>query len=212
MTPYINIITCTFERDFINRLSLLDHLKNILSKQDRVRWFVVDDTDSPDQNLVNFLPEFATYMFIGPSRDKGHKQRNLALEYIYDNRLDGLIYNADDDNKYHPDIFKCLKKTKKFSVIPVGNLGPNGVEKAILNNGQLQSWDAGWNTRKYPLDMASFCFDSSLLYRLNKPFWDFKGLGGESEFIEKIIDSPEEIEFLLHEDSNIYVWHNGLLE
>jgi hypothetical protein len=212
MNKYINVITCTYQRNTIDRLLLLNHLKSILSKQDNIRWFVIDDNNTEDQKLIDFLPEFATYLFIGPSRDKGHKQRNLAIEYIYDNHLDGLIYNADDDNKYDPNIFTHLRTTQKFSIIPVGNLGPNGVEKAILNDGQLYGWDAGWIERKYPVDMAAFCFDSKLLKRLTKPFWNFNGVGGESEFIDKVIDSTEDIEFLLHDTNRVYVWHNGLLE
>lgn len=212
MQKFINIITCTYIRDSLDRLQLLCHLKDILVKLDNIRWIVVDDNHEEDKELLKFLPDFATHLFIGPSKDKGHIQRNLALEYIYDNGLDGLIYNADDDNRYDPDIFEILRQTKKFSILPVGNLGPNSIEKAILINDKFTGWDSGWIERKYPVDMAAFCFDYSLLSRLTKPFWLFNGLGGESEFIDKLIDSVEDIEFLAHDEDKIYVWHNGLLK
>lgn len=208
---YLNIITCTYKRNDIDRIQLLNHLKDILTQTQNIRWVVVDDNDQHDKELSDFLPHFAKYLFVGPSRDKGHIQRNLALEYIYDNNLDGLIYNADDDNRYDPNILKILRQTKKFSILPVGNLGPNLMEKAILIDGKFKGWDAGWIERKYPVDMASFCFDYKLLSSLSKPFWNFTGLGGESEFIDKLIGSVDEIEFLAHENDRVYVWHNGLL-
>lgn len=208
---HLNIITCTYKRNDIDRIQLLNHLKNILTQTQNIRWIVVDDNDQHDKELSDFLPDFAKYLFVGPSRDKGHIQRNLALEYIYDNHLDGLIYNADDDNRYDPNILKILRQTKKFSILPVGNLGPNLVEKALLIDGKFKGWDSGWIERKYPVDMAAFCFDYKLLSSLSKPLWNFTGLGGESEFIDKLVNSVDEIEFLAHEKDPTYVWHNGLL-
>lgn len=208
---YLNIITCTYKRNNIDRIQLLSHLKDILIQTQNIRWIVVDDNNECDKELSDFLPDFAKHLFVGPSRDKGHIQRNLALEYICDNHLDGLIYNADDDNRYDPRMFTILRQTRKFSILPVGNLGPNLVEKALLVDGKFKGWDSGWIERKYPVDMASFCFDSKLVSSLAKPFWDFTGLGGESEFIDKIINSVDEIEFLVHENHPVYVWHNGLL-
>lgn len=208
---FLNIVTCTFVRKDLDRLKLLSHLKNLLVDEQNIRWIVVDDSDHLDEELSNFLPNFAHLLFIGPSKDKGHLQRNLGLEYIYDNNFEGLIYNADDDNKYDKNIFEELRKTQKFSIIPVGNLGPNLVEKAILSNGKFKEWDSLIMNRKYPVDMAAFCFDASLLKKISKPFWQFSGMGGESEFIDKIISSIDEIEFVSHDPEYVNVWHNGLL-
>lgn len=210
---FLNIITCTYPRK--HRLKYLSHLKNLLSHQHNVRWFVTDDNDTIDNELKNFLPKFAIYNYIGPSKDKGHLQRNLSLEYIYDNKLQGIIYNADDDNEYDFRIFNEIRKTKLFSMFPVGgdlkglHGGPEG--PIVNKKNRLVNWNSHWSARKYAIDMAGFAFDSSLLYKLQKPFWSFKNLGGESEFIDKIINSVEDIEFLCDRCTKTYAFHNALV-
>ena len=41
---------------------------------------------------------------------KGHAQRNLALRYVRDLRMDGVVYNMDDDNAYAPSLWAELRK------------------------------------------------------------------------------------------------------
>jgi hypothetical protein len=211
--PYLNIITCTFPRPL--RIKYLSHLKDLLSNEQNIRWIIVDDNDQKDNELVKFLPNFATYLYIGPTRNKGHAQRNLALEYIYDNKFDGLIYNADDDNMYDHRMFQELRKTKIFSFLPVGGdlSGIDGTpERPILGRrGKFIGWNSYWQ-RKYAIDMGGFCFDSSLLHKLRKPFWSYEdGRGGENEFIDKLISSPHEAEFLCDGCTVTYCFHNELL-
>lgn len=209
---YLNIITCTYPRKL--RIRYLGHLKSLLSNEKNIRWFVIDDNDTIDKELFEFLPSFATHLHIGPTRDKGHAQRNLALEYIYDNNLDGLIYNADDDNLYDSKIFNELRKTQTFSFLPVGGdiVGTDGMpERPVLNRArEFVRWNSGW-PRKYAMDMGGFCFDSKLLANLKKPFWSHKGLGGETEFIDKLIQSPDEAEFLCDGCTKAYCFHNELI-
>lgn len=209
---YLNIITCTYHRP--PRLKYLNHLKELLCKESKIRWFVIDDAKSEDIDLKNFLPNFAIYLHIGPTRDKGHAQRNLALEYIYDNKLDGLIYNADDDNRYDVKIFDELRRTDKFAFLPVGGdiIGVDGTpERPIISKtGKFIRWNSYWQ-RKYSIDMGGFCFDSSLLSELKKPFWIHHGAGGETEFIDKLIRSPKEAQFLCDNCTKAYCFHNELL-
>lgn len=40
--------------------------------------------------------------------------------------------------------------------------------------------------RKFPIDMAGFAFDAQLLHGLQSPIWNHHGVGGESEFLEKL--------------------------
>lgn len=207
---YLNIITCTYPR--LGRINYLKHLKSLLDNQNKIRWIVVDDNDIIDQELIDFLPNYAIHLYCGPTRDKGHAQRNMALEYIHDNNLDGIIYNADDDNKFDNKIFDELRKTNHIGILPVGNFPTpkGGSERPIIINGKFKSWNSFWH-RKFPVDMAGFAFNATLLRNLKKPYWKHKGVGGESEFLSKIASSEKDLQFLCNNCNDTYVWHNELL-
>lgn len=204
----IIVVTATHKRH--GRMPMIGHLKSILDQREDVRWIVVEDSDEKDPELADFLPPYATHLNFGPTKDGGNAQRNLAFEHIADSGLEGVVYNADDDNKYDPSLFDEILKTKKVSMFPVGNLGPHGVERPIILNGKFVRWDAGWAERKFPVDMAGFAFQSDLLKKLQRPFWTHSGRGGESEFISKLVESVEEIEFLCNRCTDVFVWHNEL--
>ena len=207
---YLNIITCTYPRP--GRINYLNHLKSLLDNEKNIRWIVIDDNDHLDQELSDFLPNYSIHLYCGPTRDKGHAQRNMGLEYINDNNLDGIIYNADDDNKFDVKIFDELRKTTHISILPVGNFPTprGGSERPIIINGKFKSWNSFWH-RKFPVDMAGFAFNSKLLKKLNKPYWKHKGVGGESEFLSKIAQSEKDLQFLCNDCNDTYVWHNELL-
>ena len=57
-----------------------------------------------------------------------------------------------------------IRKTKNISIFPVGDLGPNGIERPIIKDGKILYWDAGWTQRCFPVDMAGFAFNSKYLY------------------------------------------------
>lgn len=204
----IIVVTATHNRP--GRMPMIGHLKSVLDERDDVEWIVVEDAAERDPELAEFLPPYATHLSFGPTRDMGNLQRNAALEHIWDSGLRGVVYNADDDNKYDPRLFDEIVKTKGVSMFPVGNLGPHEVERPIILNGRFARWDAGWAERKFPVDMAGFAFHSDLLGRLQKPFWCHRGRGGESEFISKLVGSVDEVEFLCNRCTDVLVWHNEL--
>lgn len=211
---HLIIVTCSWNRPC--RLSYFKYLINtIFSKINNYTWIVVEDGSEIDENLKKLLPENCIYLCYGPTKDGGNKQRNFAYEYIYDNKLTGIIYNADDDNAYDLTLFDEIRKTQKLSIFPV--LGWNRLkkdpERPILDsNGKFLRWNSTWN-RKYATDMAGFAFHSDLLSKLEKPFWRRVGHGGgESEFIDSVIGSIDDAEFLCDQCSVSYVTHNGLLD
>lgn len=204
----IIVVTITHKRP--GRIPMMAHLKSMLDGRDDVRWIVVEDAAEKDPELADFLPPYATHLNLGPTRDMGNLQRNLALEHIADSSMEGVVYNADDDNKYDPALFDEILKTKRISMFPVGNLGPHGVERPIIINGRFARWDAFWTERKFPVDMAGFAFHSDALKEMSRPLWDYRGRGGESEFISRIIESTDEIEFLCNRCTDVLVWHNEL--
>lgn len=210
MSDRIIVVTATYERK--RRMDMIGHLKSVLEGRDDVTWIVVEDAADKDAHLSSYLPDFAVYLNKGPTRDFGHAQRNFAFEYIVDKGLKGVVYNADDDNWYNPLIFEEIKKTKRISVFPVGNLGPAGIERPIIRGGKFLSWQAGWLSRKFPVDMAGFAFRSELLEKIDRPYWDYSGRGGESEFISKFAELPDDLEFLCDDCTRLMVRHNELLK
>lgn len=204
------LVTCTYERP--GRLELIEELSALVSENNdhnNTSWIVVEDASQINEKIKKILPDFATYMCEGPTKDGGNKQRNKALQHIKDKKINGNIYSLDDDNKYAPEIFQELRKPKRFGFLPVGNLGPKGVERPVVFNGIFYGWDSAWTNRKFPVDMAGFVFDSSFLQQIKSPIWNHTGTGGETEFIEKIISSPHEAVFLCDDCQVVMVWHNG---
>lgn len=203
------VITPTYERP--GRMAMLYHLKGILSERNDVAWFFVEDAPEKSPDVAKFLPQFARHFSIGPTRDYGNAQRNLALLAVKKEGLKGVVYMADDDNRCDPELFDEVKKTQRVSLIPVGGLGPKGIERPIVVEGRVEGWDSGWTERKFPVDMAGFAFRSELLEGLKGVLWSHTGVGGESEFLEKIVSSHEEFEPLCDSCEKVLVWHNGLL-
>lgn len=212
------IVTCTYNRP--GRLNLIHHLFNLILNTDNandILWIVIDDNDIFDPSLKNIFEDYSNIIClnVGPTKDKGHAQRNLAYEYIVSNNINGIVYNADDDNYYTKEIFNEIRKIKKIGIMPVGNIkdinSPH-IEKPIIQDNKITSWNSPWKDRKYPVDMAGFAFHSSLLSNLEKPYWFHNGLGGESEFISRICQSPDELEILCDNCSKCYAFHNQLYE
>ncbi|CAI5531788.1 unnamed protein product [Closterium sp. Naga37s-1] len=53
---------------------------------------------------------------------RGVGQRNLALEYIEKENLEGIVYFMDDDNSYALQLFEELRKIQRIGLLPVGFL------------------------------------------------------------------------------------------
>lgn len=189
------LVTCTYRRpgrlDFFRR-----HIRRLISQIEHYHWIVVEDGDLPDPELSILLEGWnSRYLHIGPTRDESGTQRNLAFECIRDLRLDGIVYGLEDDSLVYPELADELRRISKVGIVPVGNLGPNGVERPIIENGRLLRWDSGWAERKYPVAKGGFAFDSRLIFEVKSPIWDWRGVGGESEFIDKLLRPSGELDF-----------------
>jgi len=188
------LITCTYRRP--GRLDLFRrHIRTLISQIAHYHWIVVDDSDVPDAELGILLAGWnSRYLNIGPTRDQGATQRNLALECVRDLRLDGIVYSLEDDNLAYPDLAGELRKVSKVGIVPIGNLGPNGIERPVVENGRLVRWDSGGPERKYPVAQGGFAFESQLIFDAPSPIWKWRGAGGESEFIDALIGSAADLD------------------
>jgi beta-1,3-glucuronyltransferase P len=174
-------------------------------------WIVVEDGDALDPEVHALLTASGIdfeYLHIGPTRAWGNAQRDLALRYIRDRRLDGVVYFADDDNGYDPALFAELRKTRYASVFPVGLLGPRGVERPVLRDGTIVGWESSWMNRRFPVDHAGFAFRSFLLFDQPDPIVEYTGRGGESELLEKLVRDPSRLEVLCDGATKCYAFHN----
>jgi len=216
----IIICTPTYNRSF--RYEYISRAASVFSKIENILWIVVEDNNvidervdtilkkSFDKNTQETLHTSYIYYAIGPTRKYGMVQWNSAMEYIYNNNIEGIVYCTGDDNYWEPELFKEIRKTQRISMFPVGNLGPNCIEGPIIdkNTGIFIRWDSNGMDRKFPVDFNSFAFNSSILKCLKKPFWNHTTRSGESTFLEKFINNPDEFEFLCNNCQECYVWHN----
>jgi hypothetical protein len=190
------------------------HVDRLFSQISNYTWIVVEDGAELDREVSTLLAGLnAIYLNIGPTRDKGNIQRNLAYETIRDRHIDGIVYNMDDDNLVYEPMCGELRKASFFAVFPVGNLGPDGIERPVVMHGKIAGWRAGWAERKFPVDMGGFAFASHILFDLPSPVWSHVGIGGESEFIDRFVGSNDDLDVsLCHYSKMCLVYHNEPLD
>lgn len=182
-------------------------------------WIIVEDGPELDEELVAVLAQARLsfiYFAFGPTRNFGNAQHNAAFGLIHALSNSGTflqngpVLGVDDDAEIHPDLLQLIWKVKKVGIWPMGNLGPSGWEGPVFdNNGRIVEWAGGNTWRKYPIDNGAFTFNSTILgtHLLPSPaFWPTDTNGGESEFMEKLISSRDELEMLCR-DCHV-AWHN----
>ncbi len=196
-------------------MAYLERCIQTFLKVQNLYWIVVEDDQAKNAEVEVLLAGSGLnvlYLDHGPTRCWGNRQRDYALGYIKRQRLKGIVYLADDDNFYDVRLFDEVRKTQRVSIFPAGHLGPSGIERPVVCGGKIIAWHAHWKTRKYPMDMAAFAFNAELLDGLTEPLFHYKGRGGESEFMERIVRSADDLEILCQNCTQCYVWHNQPLE
>lgn len=202
-------VTPTYPRR--SRLGFLERCARDFSAVRDLFWLVVEDDAATAPDVERLLAQSGVrhlYLAHGPTRKWGNAQRDHGLRHIRDQCWRGVVYLADDDNKYAPPLFDELRKVERLGVLPVGRRGPWGIERPIVRDGRLIRWNADWKRRKYPVDMAGFAFRAELLPDISGEIFRYRGGGGESELIDLLIKSPVELEFLCNDCRDCHVWHN----
>jgi hypothetical protein len=186
------------------------HIDEIFSQIDNYTWIIVEDGEAPHSDVRAITRGLnAVHLSWGPTRDKGHAQRNFALEYIREQRLEGIVYSLDDDNFCYRLICDELRKVDRISIFPVGNLGPTGIERPVIHEGKLVFWSAHFPERAYPVDIAGLAFPSRVLFDLEPPFWPFTGMVGESELVKRLVEAGHELDLTLcHGSRMCLAYHN----
>jgi hypothetical protein len=207
--PPILVVTPTHDRP--RRIALLERCITTFRRIAGLHWIVVEDGAQPHPQVESLLARSGishTSLAIGPTHAWGNAQRDLALRHIRDRAMPGVLYLADDDNFYQEPLFAELRLIRRVGVMPVGLLGPSGIERPIVRRGRIVGWSANWKDRRFPLDMAGFAFDAGLLRTISGAIWTHRARGGETEFLERLLRSPDELEILCKGCRQCYVWHN----
>lgn len=110
--PPLIMITISFPHAL--QLLKLQHCAHVLANEPNVSWIVVEDAGQPSAHVAALLASLPPairvhHLAFGPTRRGGNAQRNVALKFIRNSGLPGVVYNLDDDNAVHPLIFNELR-------------------------------------------------------------------------------------------------------
>lgn len=207
--PRLFILTCTYARP--RREEFLRRCLGIFQQVANLHWMVVEDGSATDPAVTQLLAQSGiehSYFHAGPSHDWGGSQKEFILDHLRQQNLEGIAYFADDDNGYDPRLFDEIRKTQRISVFPVGDLGPTGIEKPSVRKGRIVRWISDWKDRSYPIDTGGFAFHTSLLRDTTGSLWPFKGRGGETQLLQKLVRDMHDFEPLCDDCRQCYVIHN----
>ena len=181
------LITTTYPH--VEQLLRLRHCVRVLAGEPALLWIVVEDAAERTPAVATLLARSGiehVHLAHGPTRRNGNAQRNAALKLIRDRKLEGVVYNLDDDNGYHPRLWNELRalRPRRVGVLAVrrGVFPPprcDGrflplinrqrrtlkIERPVYDNvtGRFARFDAGWcrrrswMTRRY--GPRAFCVD-----------------------------------------------------
>lgn len=203
------VVTPTYDRPL--RVPLLERCIATFQRVAGLHWIVVEDAAEPHPQIAALLARSGidhVYLAAGPTRAWGNAQRDVGLRHIRDTGRQGVVYLADDDNYYHERLFAELRTVRRVGIAPVGLLGPLGIERPVLRQGRIVGWSAHWKSRRFPVDMAGFAFDAGLLQAFPGAIWTHCARGGETEFLERLVDSAEALEILCDGCRRCYAWHD----
>jgi glycosyltransferase involved in cell wall biosynthesis len=203
------LVSPTYDRP--RRIAYLERCISCFGSIPDLFWVVVEDAAQPDPAVTELLATSGishTYLAHGPTRRWGNAQRDVGLRYIRDRAMRGVVYLADDDNYYQPRLFAELRKVRRVGIVPVGLLGPRGIERPVVKRGRIAGWSAHWTDRTFPVDMAGFGFNAALLLGIDGPIWTYAARGGESDFLARIVNTRDDLEILCDGCRRCYVWHD----
>uniref|UniRef100_A0A0N4ZWN8 Galactosylgalactosylxylosylprotein 3-beta-glucuronosyltransferase n=1 Tax=Parastrongyloides trichosuri TaxID=131310 RepID=A0A0N4ZWN8_PARTI len=225
----IIFITPTYKR-FTQKADLV-RLSQTLINVPNILWIVVEDADEKNENIYKFLNNsaipFAHLCSKTPENKKLHendpnwliargvKQRNEALKWIRVNLINhknAVIYFGDDDNTYDLKLFNEMRTIKKVGIWPVGIVGGLIVEGPLISqiNGSVIGFNSIWKPeRTFPIDMAAFAFNISLLHDFPNAQFMYNVPRGyqESHILSSFNISLNDLEPKANMCRNVYVWH-----
>ncbi|GAA6057018.1 hypothetical protein JCM3770_000122 [Rhodotorula araucariae] len=240
--PLLIIITPT--RDALTRYSNLLVFARMLAASRvaaQILWIVVEDAAERDPAIEVLLRESGVRhhylhqqtLAAPASVHRGVEQRNTALDFVGTSDYEGIVYFADGDNAYRPELWPQLLTlpADAFTVFAVGNLGYYGWEGPVVSrlaanpgddssNGPplqvaVEQWCCDYCRRRWNVDMGGFAFHTSLLRprddEQRPPRFDLQSESGflESDLLHRLENGGASTFVILPElVHRVHVWHN----
>ncbi|VDD77800.1 unnamed protein product [Mesocestoides corti] len=218
----VYVITPTYYRP--NQIADLTRLCTVFKVAGNIRWLVVEDADHKSGVLAKFLQHCGIpYVHLNApttlssKRIRGSNQRNEALRWlranIRPNQERGVVYFADDDNTYHPDLFAEMRTLRRGATWPVGLIASSEWEGCITEPDDRNSIKTFWSNVKYkrtfPIDMAGFAVSLDLVLQNPKALFDDQTLGKQEGLILSGLGFKDAFELEPKADgcTRLLVWH-----
>ncbi|VDK23651.1 unnamed protein product [Taenia asiatica] len=216
--PTIFVITPTYSRP--NQMPELVRLCTVLNAAGNVHWIVVEDAMTKNRALTRFLNDCGLpYTHLSASTPphsrnvRGTNQRNEALHWLrkkfQSTRQSGVVYFADDDNTYHPDLFREVGNLHyyKGATWPVGMIAASDWEGCITDPSDRSKISHFWTNwepnRKFPIDMAGFAVNLRLVLDYPNALFDDTTIGRQEGLILTRLGFKNGYEL----EPKILVWH-----
>eukprot|EP00908_Phaeocystis_cordata_P019213 Transcript_3071.p1 GENE.Transcript_3071~~Transcript_3071.p1 ORF type:complete len:517 (-),score=86.82 Transcript_3071:47-1597(-) len=152
-TTRLLLITITFPHAL--QLVKLESCVLALGDEPSVTWIVVEDAAARSAGVSAVLERWrgrgqgrdVYHSAVGPTRRGGNAQRDHALRLIRDQGWEGVVYNMDDDNGYHPRLWPALRA-----------VGPGRVGALAVRRGVYPPPDcSGMVNRRWYLHHTTVC-------------------------------------------------------
>lgn len=116
-TPRLLLLTATFPHPL--QLIKLTHCARVLARVPNTLWLVAEDAAQRSADVASLLRNTRKpyrHLAVGPTHMGGNEQRNALLQLIKRERLEGIVYNLDDDNAYHPFLWDEIRRLRPMRV------------------------------------------------------------------------------------------------
>jgi len=252
--PALYIITPTYSR-WTQKAELVRISHSLALSFLNIHWIIVEDTKNLEPSLLlqNFKYSVETKFSsitvflltaVTPAETKlknndpnwlyprGVNQRNRGIDFVRENHRNksAVLYFADDDNTYDPQVFHefvRLENDKPIGVLPVGIVGGLKWEGPICKSNRVTGFHTAWKKeRPFPLDMAGFAvrvdqlvattadfsnrvlrgmLESDFLLKCLKHDINVKGIGADWQKLQQEV--WKKTQPLADNCSKVLVWH-----
>nr|CDS33288.1 galactosylgalactosylxylosylprotein [Hymenolepis microstoma] len=228
----IFVITPTFSRS--TQQAELVRLCTVFTLAGNIQWIVVEDAMNNSKGLKEYLkncgiPHTLLHAITPENiiKDRRHNvrgsaQRNAALTWLRQNyrpfQTNGIVYFGDDDNTYHPQIFKEMRTIKRGGTWPVGLIARSlweGCITSLSDRRKIEGFWTNWRpTRRFPIDMAAFAVNLDIVLTHPDAYFDYETVGEQEGLILSKLGFTNAFDLEPKADgcSKLLVWHTQTIK